>query len=423
MRETLGHLTNSNNEEVLPLARRLVTLWESPIPAGLLALSVYSLISLAYASPFLPSRYPYFNYLADAFLHGQLNLRLISANTLDLSLFNQQLFLYWPPLPAIILIPFVALFGVHFSDVAFTLFVGALNVSLIAVLIRQLHRRQILQLSKERRGVLVLFFALGTVHVALAPFGRVWFTSQLIAFCCVTLAYLACISLRGYAAFFFTGVALASAFLTRNHLLLAGLWPAFFLFRGHRGVPPNKLIAYSSTGLAPIVFAVAVTGLYNWLRFGNVLDNGITHHMMHSNFISDYQRYGYFSVHYLPTNFFYQYISYPFPYRSTTPYGGSLFLLSPVFIAAFWCLKKGRLWSNWILLITVLLVSIPIDLLMGTGWMQFGPRYTLDFTVPLLILTAVGSKEWSFTALYRLTLLSVVQYLLGDFIIIKTHYF
>jgi hypothetical protein len=131
-------------------------------------------------------------------------------------------------------------------------------------------------------------------------------------------------------------------------------------------------------------------------------------------FVEDYRNYGAFHIHYLPINFFYQYIYYPLPYRPGTFMGGSLFLLSPVFFYLFEGLRRRyRSFDTWVLLVSVLATSIPILLLMGTGWVQFGPRYTLDFMVPLLLLTALGVQFASRRILAVLVILSIVQYLVG----------
>jgi hypothetical protein len=67
----------------------------------------------------------------------------------------------------------------------------------------------------------------------------------------------------------------------------------------------------------------------------------------------------------------------------------------------------------WALLGSMFLVAIPILLLMGTGWVQFGPRYTLDFTVPLLLLTAAGLRRWPIKLIVLLLLISIMHYILG----------
>jgi hypothetical protein len=70
-------------------------------------------------------------------------------------------------------------------------------------------------------------------------------------------------------------------------------------------------------------------------------------------------------------------------------------------------------WSIWALISTIILVNIPILLVMGTGWPEFGPRYTLDFTVPLLLLTAIGVRRWPTWLLALLTAISIVSYIIG----------
>jgi hypothetical protein len=166
--------------------------------------------------------------------------------------------------------------------------------------------------------------------------------------------------------------------------------------------------------MLPVAAAAGLFGLYNWLRFGNPVDNGIAYHQMAEMFAADYQQYGYFSLHYIPQNVFYQYLAYPLPYSARTLLGGGLFWLSPLFIAAFAGLWRGQpRWSARALALTIGLVATPILLLMGTGWEQYGPRYTLDFTFPLLLLTAMGMQRWPPRVVRLLVLLSILQYAIG----------
>ena len=401
---------------------RLFEIFDNPFTSAPLAFIVYAclgyiIFTAMHKSIFNASEVAYFNYLADALLHGQLNLRIIPPNQLDLSLFNGKYFLYWSPMPAIIMMPFIAIFGIGFSDILFTLVIAGVNVGLMAVLLRQACKHNILELSKAQRGLLVAFFAFGTVHITLAPFGRVWFTGQLVGFLFTILAYLAAISLHGFRAWFLTGVALAGALLTRNELVLVGVWPAVYLMIKH--YDKNRLwrlVGMAAIAALPIILAVAGLGVYNYLRFGNFMDNGLAYHQMSITFRADYSRYGVFNLYYVPINFFYQYIAYPFFMGDNLFNGGSLFLLSPIFLASFWGLIKGKpRWSTTALLFSILLTAIPILLLMGTGWVQFGPRYTLDFTVPLLLLTAVGLPYWRMTISGLLAVISCIHYLFGTF--------
>ncbi len=400
--------------------RRLVQLGEHPVWSALLALVVYTLIAARHRSIWEPSYAPYFNWLADALLHGQLHLRVWWGITQDLSLYQGRWYLYWPPFPAVLLLPFVALFGVRVSDILFTIGLAAINVGLVALLLRVATRRGLIALDPTRRALLVLFFAFGTVHLTLAPFGRVWFTGQIVGFLCLALTYLAAIGSSGQRAFGLTGLALAAALLTRNHLILAGLWPAWWLLRRHWHWPWPTLARASLLGLAPVVAALLLLAAYNWARFGSPFDNGLDYHQMAGMFRADYQRYGAFSLHYLPTNLWYQYVFYPLPLRPTSTMGGSLFLLSPVFFGALWGLLDRAAWpSAWLLGATCLLVAVPILLLMGTGWVQWGPRYTLDFTVPLLLLTARGIRRWPAWLIAALTAISIAHAAYGVTVLIR----
>ena len=405
-----------DSTDIRAVLQATLLLWESPLFSAVLAFLAYLLVSLQFGPVGHASRFAYYNYLADAFLHGQLSLHLLPAQVHDLVLYHGNYYLYWPPFPAVLLAPFVAVFGVGFSDVLFTLALGSLDVGLVALLLRQADRRGIISLSSLQRALLVLFFALGTVMLTLAPYGRVWYTGQLVAFLCIALAYLAAISLRGWIAFLLTGLALALAMLTRNHLVFAGVWPAWFLLKSHAGSGWKRQIALGLAGVGPIVIAVGMFAAYNWLRFGGIFNVGLDYHLMDPSFISDYRRFGAFNLHYLATNLHYQYIFYPFPLSKQSYMGGSLFLLSPVFFAGITAIfTDRRRISNLVLLASILLVDIPILLLMGTGWVQFGPRYSLDFIVPLLILTARGVKNWPDWLFGILTLISVASYWIGTF--------
>jgi hypothetical protein len=398
------------------LFHRIVLLWELPSRSFCLSIFLYAFFSwmITQRSLLLPSKVAYFNYLADAFLHGQLKLRVIPFTTHDLTIFNEGYYLYWPPLPAVILMPLVAIFGVNFSDILFNIAVASLNTYFVALLLRRAAALEVINLSGSQRGCLVIFFALGTVHLTLAPYGRVWSTSQLLGFFFLLLAYVTALTLHGKKAFVLTGIALAATLLTRTHMLFAGLWPAVYLAYNCGGLTSKRVFRDLGLLAAPVALGCALLGAYNWFRFGSVLDNGLNYHLMAKEFVNDFYRYGIFSSYYIPTNFFYQYVTYPFPLHSKTFHGGSLLLLSPVFLAAFWGIAKGQpRWSVWALVVSIITVQIPILMLMGTGWVQFGPRYSLDFLLPLLLLTAMGIRFWPTSVLVILTIVSVLHFLVG----------
>ena len=164
-------------------------------------------------------------------------------------------------------------------------------------------------------------------------------------------------------------------------------------------------------GVLPVVTFLLLGG-YNFARFGSPFDVGLDYHTMDKAFRADYALYGPFNIHYLSTNLYYQLVNYPFlrdPFR-----GGSLFLMSPVWFAVFWAMRRaGTALHAAFLGGSVLLTDIPILLLMGTGWWQWGSRYTLDFTVPLLLLAMLGVRHWPVSVQRVLTNVSLVHFVVG----------
>src|SRR5439155_19169876 len=108
---------------------RPLRLVANPPAAAALAALVYCAFAIAHSHGFHLSPFPYFNWLADGFLHGQLSLRGTPPQTHDLIEYGGNWYLYWPPFPAVVLMPWVALFGPNkVSDIALTAVLGAVNV-------------------------------------------------------------------------------------------------------------------------------------------------------------------------------------------------------------------------------------------------------------------------------------------------------
>jgi hypothetical protein len=380
----------------------------------------YLLLAVAFRPEGLnQTDHAYYNYLADAFLRGQLALAQMPPSTHDLVLYEGQYYLYWPPFPAILLLPFVALLGVGLSDVIVNIVVSALNVALVSLLLVELDRRGVVALAVEKRAWLTLFFAFGTVHVTLSPFGGVWALSQVVAFMMLCLAYLSALSLPGRLAPLAAGIFLAFAVGSRNSILLAGFWVVWQLWNRASDGSLRHRVRDLATAAAPVSIAAALIGAYNYARFGDPMDVGVDYHLMGEFFRSNYEQYGTFSLHYLPANLYYNLVAFPYAALLTEPWteeffmGGSLFLLSPLFLLAFpglWILWRQH---GWALAVSIVLGLGPAMLLMGTGFVQFGPRYTLDITVPLLMATAIGASRAPTRLVAWLTLVSIALYLPG----------
>lgn len=210
--------------------------------------------------------------------------------------------------------PFIAVFGIQFNDVFFTVLIASLNVGLIAKLLRTACHVDFLHLSKQKRAILVFFFAFGTVHFTLAPYGKVWMTGQLVGFTCVLLSYLAAFSLKGNRAWFFTGLTLAGAMLTRNTMVFSGIFPFVYLFSQQKYWKNTRLLHNIASGTIPLIISLVLYLLYNYVRFSNPFNMGVDYHNMSVFFHADYEVYGLFNIHYLPINVYYQYFFTRFQY-------------------------------------------------------------------------------------------------------------
>ena len=107
-------------------------------PVGLFAvfLAVYGLT--AGVSLTRHSLAPHFVYLAESFLRGRIDLVHVPTPPYDLTPFGGRWYVSFPPLPALLMLPLVALRGLAVSDVAFGVLLGALDVSLFLVVLRRL---------------------------------------------------------------------------------------------------------------------------------------------------------------------------------------------------------------------------------------------------------------------------------------------
>jgi hypothetical protein len=401
---------------------RLLAPLARPGVAGLVALVVYLIRASLSGTGLGLSSTPYFNLLADAFLHGQLHLRQAPESGLDLVFLGDKAYLYWPPFPALLIAPLVALFGVGVGDVLYTVVLGALTIAILAKLLAALDETGLAPLSVERRALLVVSLAFGSVLLILAPRGTVWFTAQIVGWGCVTLATLAALVRPGKLGYFLTGLALACATTTRVSLLFNGVWLALYLLWRDRKQPLGRRAAAAACGLAPLAVALALFGLYNAARFGSPTEMGLAWHNVNPFFREDFERYGAFDLHYLPTNLYWQFLAHPlFATGDRRWMGGGLFWMTPILLGAPYAVWRGRRdWLVWALVASCALIYIPIGLLMGTGYITFGPRYLLDLMVPLLVLTALGIRRWPLPVLAAQTAIGCTTYLYGSWLWLLT---
>ncbi|TLN20795.1 hypothetical protein FDZ74_05330, partial [bacterium] len=140
----------------------------------------YRATAAAIGHTLTPSK-SYFDQLAYAFLDGRLYLENPSS-TMDLTLYNGQWYVAFPPLAALLMLPLALINGARgFSTVTFSIFFAALNAPLAFAMLQELARRGWTRLRAADNFWLTVLFALGTIHYSIGISGKVWHVSRLLA--------------------------------------------------------------------------------------------------------------------------------------------------------------------------------------------------------------------------------------------------
>ena len=341
----------------------------------------------------------YFRYLADAFNHGHLNLENTPSKE-DLVEFNHQFYAYWPPVPALVYMPLVSVFGMHLPDAFINSLFAVFNVLLVMKIMMVVNRRFNCLLGIHHIACIGLFWGLGTVQFYMARSGSVWLVSQTMAQTFLLLSIYVFIAINGkYKRLVISGFFFACATYTRNHYVL-GL-PFFIGYEMATNANFKWRTIIKSYGLFIVPFFVfsLFNAWYNYARFGDCFENGLKYHLMSDYFKPLFFKHGYFSVSYYPHNFYTEVLHWPsfksqFPYILKEPEGFGFIWGSPFYLllipALILVVKNRTTSSNRILILACLLsvffMSTVIFSIMGTGWVQFCARYTLDFQFFLILI-------------------------------------
>jgi len=419
------------NQPVTPSGTPLAS-GEGPLRAGMgLWLGAYRVEVLLFALSFLvlagfsgdrflrQSAAPHFVYQAQAWLEGRLDIAPdVLPNLEDWACVRRdgdsyqrctrpndpanRWYVSFPPFPALLMVPFVAVNGYQLNDTSFGVIVGALAVALFYALLRLLTRDGESVRSEQENAVLALLFGFGTLFFYCAIRGEVWFSAEVLG------TALTCIYMRNAVKAhrpLLAGFAWSMAVLTRAPLFFTGL---FFVLealfpenlpwgeqwakvRTQPGPVLRKLLLFGA-GAAPL----GLTGAwFNHARFGKLSEFG--HAFFFNNRVNaDIDQYGLFNLHYLGRNIESAFLMLPKlstqPLRlAYDPNGLTLLLTLPLLVFLFVPKEKPRL--SRALWLTVAVTALPGLLYQNNGYMQFGFRFSLDYTPYLLTLFALGG--WS----------------------------
>lgn len=329
--------------------------------------------------------------LADAFLHGRFDSP--ACFDIDCARVGEKIYVLFPPVPALVAAPLVALFGVGAKGfIVISALLGALTAwAWIGIAGR-------LGLDGHARLWATLAFMFGGPAVYIMLRGdAVWFFAQIVALALISFAILAALDRR----LLLAGVLVGLGFLSRQMLIffvpflyVLALPKGASLFRIDRAAIADAL----KIGL-PVLAAVLVYFSYNYARFGSITDNGYGH-------IADFPpadqlgfinwrigEIGLFSKDYFVFNALHMFLQgfhvefggrYMTELVKVDPMGTSIIAASPFLLYAFYARADARLFVG----LAVISVICGITLFYhSNGFSQHNvQRYALDWLPALYML-------------------------------------
>jgi hypothetical protein len=330
----------------------------------------------------------------------------------------------FPPLPAVVLLPAVLIWGEATNQGLIAVFLGAINVGLCW--------RMLTRVTDDERAnfVATLFFAFGTVHWYAAMLGSTWFFAHVVAITFLLLAITAALDgerlerARALIAQaggrvpgrdlldplqFVAGLIFGIAALARLTMIFGA---PFFVFVGGGGTFWRRALSAGLGALLPILALVA----YNLLSTGHVFNPAyewLYHHEYLGYMPPGYEintSLGIEDIGHIPLNLLIMLgwppvfdancltlISKPPACAILKPdqIGMSILLTSPAYLLAVPVVVK--MWRQRLVAGSVLaIVGIAVVNLMhfSQGWVQFGYRFSNDFAPFAVILVGLALKRY-----------------------------
>jgi hypothetical protein len=338
----------------------------------------------------------HFVHLADSFLQGRLYFTEEPSATgwADTSLYKGKH--YWPlgMFPAILILPFVALFGTGFAH-------GYVSLPLTLITMFLLYKIAIKITKKKPAAMLLSFayvFSTAYIYVALAPFS--WYFAHVVAsFCLISAIYFTIVKPRPFLA----GMFFSFAFLTRISTVLGiPFFLLYYLLFKKDRLPVKQMVLF----IIPVILGLLIFFTYNYARFENAVETGYRYQLLPSDLMAN-KEVGMWSIRHFPMHIFLLFLKTPdvIFYEGTkvvqklapNPWGMSFLYTSPIFLYLGFVNLRNRL--NLIALTAALFISLFLFGSFGIGYMQYGYRFALDFQPFLFIMLATVFRERGFGVL------------------------
>lgn len=370
-----------------------------------------------------PSDNAHFVHLAHSFLQGQLSVvGNKPPGTNDWSHYRDRWYVSFPPLPAVVILPAVAVWGTRVWDRLYWAIFAGLGPALLYVLLRALAERGLSGRTARENLTLTALLALGTAYYYTSVQGTVWFAAHVV---CVPLLALYVLFSLGAARPLLAGSMLALAFMTRPSTLPLGAFFALEALAAHRAQPadattgePDLLLRawrfvagarWRAVWPRLVLFALpllAIGALAMWMnqaRFDDPFEFGHTY--LDIRWRGRIEKWGLFNYHYVAKNLAVFTAGLPWltaeaPYVRIGRHGLALWFTTPALLWLIWPRRVSQ--TSMALYVGAGLVAALDLAYQNSGWVQFAYRFSLDYMVPLVALLALGGQR--FGGLFKLAL-------------------
>jgi len=396
----------------------------SKIKIGITVLS-FLIIALVYFKTATPATsYNYFILLGKQILQGKYYLEkpLPWLNELVTDEESKRWFVVYPPMPAIVSIPFI-MAGLE-NQTYISIILGITNIILIYFVTRKLYL--------EKTGLLLaLAFGLGTNHWFLATEGSAWYFSHICAsfFLLLSLTVLNIRQAKHNLKFssnklnwLLSGIFLGAAYWSRLPMILFSFlfiyfWYTNFWYKRDNLIKAITPIILFGIGLA---FFVLLNWSYNYIRFETIWD--VAYQKIPGVLEEPWYARGIFHYSYIPRNALFALAKMPishegFPYLKPSLEGMSILLTSPFLILSPLLFKSGKKWI-WVMVGNAMLILLLTFSHGSVGFSQFGYRFGLEAVLVLIIALGYLLKNKLIQYLFiALLILSVLINLWGIYFI------
>jgi hypothetical protein len=384
-------------------------------------LAIYLVAALVYVSllgnrALGPTADNHYVHMALSWFDGELGvLGNTPPGTNDWAFYNGRWFVSFPPLPAVVIAPVVAIWGLSTRDALFWALLAALAPALLFIYLRRLSEAGQSPRGTRDNIVLAGLYAFGTVFFFSAVQGTVWFAALILASVLLVLFLLFAFEARSP---WLVGLVLGCLLATRPPgTPLVGLvftvealrryrkepapgergalHPLVFAYRWLRGADFVRVLKEHGKVAVPVLVFLTAQLWFNYARFDDPWVFG--HEYLQIRWRQRIDEWGLFNLHYFSKNLAVFTSSLPWlydtrPYVKVSLHGLALWFTTP---ALFWTLwprsTDARTVALWLAVIPIAFIDLCYQ---NSGWIQFGYRFALDYMPMLIVLLALGGRRF-----------------------------